>query len=109
MEIIHADYQVHYNEATATIPCQGSLRLRDATAYQAILDLLTQAATTQAATLTLDVSALRFLNTMGINTFSQFILLMRQQPKRIVFPALRFVKQRRDTNQKNHIHQKDRG
>ena len=84
MEITHADYQVHYDEATATITCQGSFRLRDAAEYQPILDLLTQAARSQAATVTLDVRGLRFLNSQGINTLAKFILLMRQQPGRAV-------------------------
>jgi len=78
MEISHENYQVYYDEATATITCQGSFRLRGGPEYQPILDLLMQAANAKPETLTLDVSALEFLNSSGINTLSKFILQVRK-------------------------------
>jgi hypothetical protein len=78
MEISHKDYRIHYDEANATVTCQGSFRLRGAPEYQAILDLLLQAADAKPETLTLDVSALKFLNSSGINTLSKFILQVRK-------------------------------
>lgn len=33
MDIVHNDYQVHYDAATATVLCQGSLRLRGTEEY----------------------------------------------------------------------------
>jgi len=77
MEISHENYQIYYDEATATITCQGSFRLRGGPEYQPILDLLMQAANAKPETLTLDVSALEFLNSSGINTLSKFILQVR--------------------------------
>ena len=55
MDIVHDDYQVHYNAATATVVCQGSFRLRGAEEYAPILQVLTAAADAQPATLTLDL------------------------------------------------------
>lgn len=78
MEITHEDYQVHYNEANATIICQGSFRLRGGEEYQPILDVLIRAADAKPATLILDVRELRFLNSSGINTLSKFILQVRK-------------------------------
>ncbi|MDH3602828.1 MAG: hypothetical protein OEU26_24720 [Candidatus Tectomicrobia bacterium] len=78
MDVTHADYQVYYDETAATVTCQGSFRLRGAKEYQPILDLITQAAATEPDNLTLDVRALRLLNSEGINTLAKFILLLRQ-------------------------------
>ena len=78
MDIIHEDYQVHYDAATATVICEGSFRLRGTEEYAPILQVLTAAADAQPATLTLDLRALRFLNSSGINTLSKFVLHVRQ-------------------------------
>jgi hypothetical protein len=77
MEISHEDYQVRYDAATATVRCSGSFRLHG-DEYQPVLDLLTQAADAKAATLTLDVRELQFLNSSGINTLSKFVLQVRK-------------------------------
>jgi hypothetical protein len=42
------------------------------------LQVLTAAADTKPATLTLDLRMLRFLNSSGINTLSKFVLHVRQ-------------------------------
>ena len=78
MEIIHDDYQVHYDTTNATVSCHGSFRLRGDQAYTPILQVLLEAANTQAATLTLDLRQLQFLNSSGINILSKFILQVRQ-------------------------------
>ena len=44
MDIVHDDYQVHYDAATATVLCQGSFRLRGTEEYAPILHVLTTAA-----------------------------------------------------------------
>jgi len=44
MDIIHDDYQVCYDAATATVICQGSFRLRGTEEYAPILQVLTTAA-----------------------------------------------------------------
>jgi hypothetical protein len=78
MGIIHDDYQVRYDAATATVLCHGSFRLRGAEEYAPILQVLTTAADTQPATLTLDLRTLQFLNSSGINTLAKFVLYARQ-------------------------------
>src|SRR6478672_8369539 len=62
MDIVHDDYQVHYDAATATVICQGSFRLRGTEEYAPILQVLTAAADAQPALLTLDLRTLQFLN-----------------------------------------------
>ena len=78
MDIVHDDYQVHYDAATATVICQGSFRLRGTEEYAPILQVLTTAADAQPATLTLDLRTLQFLNSSGINTLAKFVLYVRQ-------------------------------
>lgn len=77
MEITHDDYCVQYDQASSTVSCTGSFRLHG-DEYKPILDLLTSAADSKSATLTLDVRALQFLNSSGINTLSKFILQVRK-------------------------------
>ena len=77
MDISHDDYQVQYDEATATVRCSGSFRLHGEE-YKPVLDLLVQAADAKHATLTLDVRELQFLNSSGINTLSKFVLQVRK-------------------------------
>ncbi len=78
MEITHDDYVVRYDPATATVVCQGSFRLQGSEEYAPILQLLTEAADAKPATLVLDLRALRFLNSSGINTLSKFVLQVRK-------------------------------
>jgi hypothetical protein len=78
MDIIHDDYQVRYDAATATVLCQGSFRLRGTEEYAPILQVLTAAVDAQPATLTLDLRTLQFLNSSGINTLAKFVLHARQ-------------------------------
>ena len=78
MEIIHDDYQVHYDSTNAIVSCQGSFRLRGGEAYAPILQVLLEAANTQSDTLTLDLRQLQFLNSSGINILSKFILQVRR-------------------------------
>src|SRR5207244_11962164 len=80
MDIVHDDYQVRYDAATATVLCQGSFRLRGTEEYAPILQVLTDAADAQPATLTLDLRTLQFLNSSGINTLAKFVLHARQYP-----------------------------
>ncbi len=77
MNITHADYQVHYDEANAIVTCQGSFRLHGEE-YEPILELLIRAADAMPDTLTLDVRELQFLNSSGINTLAKFILQVRK-------------------------------
>ena len=85
MDITHADYQVRYDATMATVTCQGAFRLRGPEEYAPILQLLLDAAETKPPTLTLDLRALRFLNSSGINVLAKFVLHVRaQQASQIV-------------------------
>lgn len=77
IEIVQADYQVQYDEASATVVCKGSFRMHGEE-YKPILDLLIKAADALPALLTLDVRDLQFLNSSGINTLSKLILHVRK-------------------------------
>src|SRR5262245_12725431 len=77
-EIIQDEYRVTYDPATATVVCIGSFRLRGEE-YAPILEILLEAANAAHDTLTVDMSALAFLNSSGINTLSNFVLRMRRQ------------------------------
>jgi len=76
MEIVHPDYEVWYDEASAIVTCKGSFRLHG-DEYTPVLDLLLKAADAMPALLTLDVRELQFLNSSGINTLSKLILRVR--------------------------------
>jgi hypothetical protein len=78
-EIKHADYQVVYDSATATVVCAGSYRL-SGPEYDAILEVLNAAANAGHPMLTLDLRELQFLNSSGINTLSKFVMQMRKKP-----------------------------
>jgi len=77
MEIVHTDYQVRYEEVSATVSCQGSFRLAGDD-YKPVLDLMLQAADARPPLLTLDLRELQFLNSSGINTLSKLILHVRK-------------------------------
>ena len=77
MDIIHADYQVKYDEASTTVICQGAFRLHG-DEYAPVLDLMIGAADAKPPMLTLDVRELQFLNSSGINTLAKFILQVRK-------------------------------
>lgn len=72
------NYSVVYDPATATIYFQGSLRLSGMADYQPIADLLNQASEADRS-ITLDLKALNFLNSSGINMLSKFVIGMRKK------------------------------
>jgi len=78
MEIHHADYHVTYDPTTATVTCQGSFRLQGNAEYTPILEVLTAAVDAKPAPLMLDIRALQFLNSSGINTLAKFVLYVRK-------------------------------
>lgn len=78
-DIIHEEYAVHFDPATTTVSCTGRFRLRGRAEYAAIAKLLSDVVATQPAMMTLDLRALRFLNSSGINMFSKFVLQLRKQ------------------------------
>lgn len=77
MEIQGENYSVIYDNSTATITCSGTLRLYGKDGYQPIVDLLDQVADEKPEMITLDLRDLQFLNSAGINTFSKFVIRVR--------------------------------
>ncbi|MCU0516310.1 MAG: hypothetical protein MUC60_05465 [Oscillatoria sp. Prado101] len=78
MEIKTEDYSIWYVPATATVICQGSLRLSGMDEYVPIVQLLNDAIETQPPQLTLNLQELEFLNSSGINVLSKFVIKVRQ-------------------------------
>lgn len=79
MELKTSDYHIIYHQHTATISCKGSLLLNGTEEYAPISRLLTQAAQEERAQLTLDVRQLDFLNSLGINTMTKFVITVRNK------------------------------
>lgn len=77
MEITGENYRVIYDPKTAVITCEGSLRLYGATGYASIVDLFNKAADQKASKLVLNLEALQFLNSSGINALSKFVIRVR--------------------------------
>lgn len=77
MECKGPDYRVWMEPGTSVVCFQGVLRLPGVQAYQEITDLLTRAA--DAPSVTLDVRALQFLNSAGINMMYKFALSLRNK------------------------------
>lgn len=72
------NYHVIYDPNGAAIYFQGSLRLGGMADYQPIADLLNQASEATSS-ITLDLKALTFLNSSGINMLSKFVIGMRKR------------------------------
>lgn len=79
MEIKAEDYTVSYDAATATVSCQGSLRLSGMEEYAPIVQLLNNVADQEPLTITLNLQKLEFLNSSGISMLSKFVLKIRQK------------------------------
>lgn len=79
MELKTDDYQVAYDPIATTVTFQGSLRLNGMQEYAPIVELLETVAESAFPRITLDLQALRFLNSSGINVLSKFVLKVRQQ------------------------------
>ncbi|QYO68183.1 slr1659 superfamily regulator [Leptolyngbya sp. 7M] len=78
-EVQGENYNVVYDHTVATIYFQGSLRLSGMADYQPIADLLNQASEQADTSITLDLKALNFLNSSGINMLSKFVIGMRKK------------------------------
>jgi len=71
-------YQVDFDEAEGRIAIAGVLRLNGMAEYGPIVSLLANAAEANSS-LTLDLSALEFLNSSGIAVLSKFIIEIRNR------------------------------
>ena len=69
------NYQISYEEGTATVVWSGVCRLPSAE-FKQISDLL---ATVAGARITLDLRGLSLLNSAGINVLSRFLLRLRAE------------------------------
>ena len=76
MEINNADYRVWYDESRNTIALEGSFRL-NGSFYDPISQLLESVLAQKPASLRLDLTELKFLNSSGINVLAKFAILVR--------------------------------
>ncbi len=79
MEIKTDDYRLWYETETATLNCQGSLRLNGMDEYDPIIQLLESAIDQEPPTMILNLKDLEFLNSSGINVLSKFVIKVRQK------------------------------
>lgn len=79
MEIKTDDYSIFYDQATATVNCQGSLRLSGMDEYAPIVQLLNSIADSDPPKIVLNLQDLEFLNSSGINVLSKFVIKVRQK------------------------------
>lgn len=79
MEIKTESYCINYDSDTATVNCQGSLRLSGMEEYAPIVQLLNSVTESEPPTITLNLRKLAFLNSSGINMLSKFVIEVRQK------------------------------
>lgn len=79
MEIVTADYQVHYVPEESKVTLSGIMRLDGLTSYQPILQLLLEAIESVPPKFVLDVQELEFLNSSGLSMILMFVVKMREQ------------------------------
>jgi hypothetical protein len=78
-EIAAEDYRVGYAPESGEVSFHGTLRLNGTEEYAPIIDLLDTAANSSNEKLSLNLQALDFLNSSGINMLSKFVIKMRQR------------------------------
>lgn len=82
MEIKGKEYEVVYDQSVSTITFKGELALMGMGEYPPIAALLQQSlenlTNQEPRQLTLDLRALKFLNSSGINVISKFVIKVRR-------------------------------
>ncbi|NES74157.1 MAG: hypothetical protein F6K24_57720 [Okeania sp. SIO2D1] len=78
MDIKTEEYSIWYDIPTATVNCQGAMRLTGMQEYAPVLDLLNKVIEQKPPSLTLNLRELQFLNSSGINVLSKFVIKVRQ-------------------------------
>ena len=71
-EIKTEEYTVTYDPETAVVTLEGKLRLYDYTSYQPLETMLHEAILDPVPTVTLDIQALEFINSSGLDVFFRF-------------------------------------
>ena len=72
-------YQVQYESESATVYFTGEIALGGPKDYAPIVKVLDKVAESEAATITLNVKDLAFLNSSGISMLSKFVQGMRKK------------------------------
>ncbi|MEN8216929.1 MAG: hypothetical protein ABFS56_11275 [Pseudomonadota bacterium] len=78
MEITTKEYSVKYDTETASVYCQGTLRL-NGQEYGPIMQLLNQVAALEPPLITLNLRGLRALNSSGISMLGRFVFAMNEK------------------------------
>lgn len=80
IEVVQENYQIIYQPKDSTIYCKGSLRLNgQEDDYKRINSLLDQVIDSEPPTVTLNLQELNFLNSLGINMLSKFVIKIRKK------------------------------
>jgi hypothetical protein len=80
MNVTQEKYEVFYAPEKSTIFCKGALRLNEqAEDFQSISQLLNSVIDEEPCSLTLDLKELVFLNSLGINLLSKFVINARKK------------------------------
>lgn len=80
MEVVQESYQIIYQSENSTIYCKGSLRLNgQEDDYKRINSLLDQVIESEPPSVTLNLQELNFLNSLGINMLSKFVIKIRKK------------------------------
>ena len=74
------NYEFSYDSGSSIIKCTGSFRFNNKDeSYTQIVELLNDIAEKATNEVTLDLSQMRFLNSLGIGTISKFVIRLRNQ------------------------------
>lgn len=79
MEILGEGYRIAYNPSTATVTCDGSLRLLGSAGYTDIIEFFDGVAAQRPKKIIIELQNLKFLNSSGINALSKFVIKIREQ------------------------------
>lgn len=80
MEVVQENYQIIYQSEDSTIYCKGSLRLNgQEDDYKRINNMLDEIIDSEPPTVTLNLQELNFLNSLGINMLSKFVIKIRKK------------------------------
>ena len=72
-------YSIRYDTETATLTCQGTLRLIGANAYKSFFELLEEIVELEPPMITVNLQRLKSINSSGITTFAKFVIKVSQK------------------------------